>query len=556
MGIEADDVCLTSEYTPLCHTCPGCIMTKISMTFLAASFLMIQSLSGQTVRLVKDISPGPGSTFASSFVPEDDGIVMAIGQNILFVVKGSNGQYALWTSNGEEVGTYIIHQLGNNASFRDFIPGDDGHVYYSISSNTEKHLYALSTTTLDTLRIHTNTVGINFLTFLNGKLYFESDNALVKVDPATKMSELVYQFGSFRGLRDIGILGDDLILIGGESNGTELYRSDGTTSGTNAYYQLNNGSEFSGDYYMTEAEGKLFFFYNKPSEPYVLHVTDGTTSGTEPLMDLERITFTDLEQTRSIFTWNGKLFFRGRAPGNGGNQDELYVSDGTVAGTFKININDEWSKPAFFTPYNGELYFKADDLGFIFNVYKTNGTQNGTVRAIDAFNLGSGLTFGGDFMVEHQDSLYFYGYRSAVGEELWVSGGTTNTTRSIDIVPGQDDAVPTQMTSTDKYLFLICRTPEHGKELFVVESGSVNTEDQLSGEKWNLYPNPFSGFMKLDGWDATEDLTLEIFDLNGLRVARPMVKDGQVSLPELPTGAYVVIIRQGETVLSRRMMKI
>lgn len=272
-------------------------------------------------------------------------------------------------------------------------------------------------------------------------------------------------------------------------------------------------------------------------------------------MDLERITFTDLEKTRSIFSWNGKLFFRGRAPGNGGNQDELYVSDGTVAGTFKISINDEWSKPAFFTPYNGELYFKADDLGFIFNVYKTDGTQNGTVRAIDAFNLGSGLSFGGDFMVEHQDSLYFYGSRSQVGEELWVSGGQTANTRCIDIIPGQDEAVPTQMTSTDKYLFLICRTPDYGKELFVVETGPVSTDDFVA-EGMNVYPNPFTDFLMVEQKDAHEFVTLEIFDVHGQLRTTATLQQGAVSLSELPPGAYVVRMRIGGKVLSRRLIKI
>lgn len=529
-------------------------MIKTFTVFLTTPLLLMGVLFGQTVRIVKDINPGPGSTFASSFVPEDDGIVLGFGENILFIVQGSDGQYALWISNGEEAGTYIIHQLGNNASFRDFVPGDDGHVYYSIDANNGKHLYSLSTTALDTSRIHTNQEGINFLAFLNGFLYFESNKALMKVDPGTKMSELVYQFGSFRGLRDIGILGDELILIGGESNGTELYRSDGTTSGTNAYYQLNNGSEFSGDYYMTEVAGKLFFFYNKPSEPYVLHVTDGTTSGTKPLIDLQRITFVDLEKSRSVFSWEGKLFFRGRAPDAGGNQDELYVSDGTVPGTFKISINDEWSKPAFFTPYNGELYFKADDLGFIFNVYKTDGTQNGTVRAIDAFNLGGGLSFGGDFMVEHQDSLYFYGSRSQVGEELWVSGGQTANTRCIDIIPGQDEAVPTQMTSTDKYLFLICRTPEYGKELFVVETGQVSTDDFVA-EGMNVYPNPFTDYLMVEQKDASEFVTLEIFDVHGQLRTTATLQEGAVPLADLPPGAYVVHVRKGGTVLSRRLIK-
>ncbi|MEZ5033213.1 MAG: T9SS type A sorting domain-containing protein [Saprospiraceae bacterium] len=530
-------------------------MTKHSLFILVNLCLLLTSLHAQPVRLVKDITPGTGSTFSSDFTPTDDGIISAFGNSILFIVKDADQHFNLWVSDGEEDGTYPLHGLSDGEKFNGFINADDDHFYYVVETDAGSFLYSLSKSTLDTIQVYANPEEINYLTYLNGQLYFEVEDALITVDPNSQVSKLVYQFGSFRSIRDIGVLNDGLILIGGESNGTELYSSDGTTAGTKAFYQLNSGSEFSGDYYMTEVDGQLFFFYNKPSEPYVLYVTDGTKAGTKPLIELERITFINLEKGRSIIGWEGRLFFRGRALGNGSNQDELFVSDGTVAGTFKIDINNEWSKPAFFTPYNGELYFMADEYGYVFNVFKTDGTQAGTVRAIDPWDLGSGNSFGGNFMVEHNDSLYFYADRSAVGQELWVSGVSTSSTSCIDIVPGSGSSVPTQMTSTDNYLFLIYHSEEFGKELFVLDPPTSGTQDVLS-EGIRLYPNPFTDHVMIDLASKNDNWFLEILDLDGKTVFGQAVQEGKVDLPDVPAGMYFAVLQKDGFVFARRLMKL
>lgn len=510
----------------------------------------------QGVRLVKDITPGPDPTFSSSFVA-DDGIVLSFGERILFIVENDAGSFDLWTSDGEEDGTYLLQTLPSNSQFTEFLNEDEDYVFYSIYTPDENYVYSLSKTTVDTLRLYQSSSFINDFTYLNGQLFFDDDDALIKVDPATQTAELVYQFGSFRGIKEIGTLNDQLIIIGGENNGTELYYSDGTNAGTQAYYQLNDGSDFSGDYYMTQVDDQLFFFYNKPGEPYILYSTDGTADGTLGLIDLERISNTDLRKRRSIIGWDGKLFFLGRDVGNGSNQDELFVSDGTVSGTFKININDEWSKPAYFTPYKGELYFKADEFGFIFNVFKTDGTQNGTVRAIESSELGGGLSFGGDYMTVHEDSLYFYGFRSEVGEELWSSDGTTSGTVAYDIVPGEDDSVPTEITSTENYLFMLLKSPEYGKELFVLDRDYVSTTEQSSFEL-TVHPNPFTNYLELHAEVLNSDqLELQLFNSEGKLVFHTTAMNHQqVALPKLPKGAYSLVLKQENKVAFQQLVKL
>ena len=73
--------------------------------------------------------------------------------------------------------------------------------------------------------------------------------------------------------------------------------------------------------------------------------------------------------------FNGELYFVANDGTNGG---ELWKTDGTEAGTVMvkdINPGSDHSYPSYLTPFNGELYFRANDASNGYELWKTDGTE-------------------------------------------------------------------------------------------------------------------------------------------------------------------------------------
>jgi ELWxxDGT repeat protein len=530
---------------------------KLQISLFLIAIFTVTGIA-QSVRLVKDITPGTASTFSSDYIPVNDGIVAGFKDKVLFVVKDVNNALSLWTSNGEEDSTYIVHQLAPGETFLSFTNEDTSNVYYVVRSGNNRTLFALSKSTMDTSSLITSGFHFDAIKYFKNEVYYATNSKLMKVNPESKASELIFQFGSFRGIRDMQVLNDKLIIIGGVSNGTELFASDGTTGGTSAYFQLNNGNEGNAINYMTTVDDKLFFFYEPDEAPHSLYVTDGTTSGTMPLVAIRRDLFAqNLNSTRSIFGWNGKLYFKGNPATEPGNSEELYVSNGTVAGTIILQDDNENHKPDYFTPYKNVLYFSGNAYGDNFQVFKTNGTPAGTSQAINPNSLGTGgIGFGGDYMVVHKDSLYLAAWRIETGFELWSSAGTTATTKCLDLVPGTASSIPSQMTSTDNYLFLMYNSPEYGKELFVLDHITVSTKD-ISDANFSVFPNPFKDNLILNfDENRYSEFQVEILNLEGKLVFQSTASNNQkINGSSLPSGTYIVNLKNGDKVISKKVIK-
>ena len=131
-----------------------------------------------------------------------------------------------------------------------------------------------------------------------------------------------------------------VVVIGSEAyfaandgtHGNELWKTDGTASGTTPVADINAAN-------LTSVNGELFFSVDNGGN-YQLWKSDGTTAGTTLVKDMLPLP--------SYFTnVSGTLFFAGNF--------ELWKSDGTAAGT--VQLTHDTNVPEDLTNGNGELFF-------------------------------------------------------------------------------------------------------------------------------------------------------------------------------------------------------
>ena len=186
---------------------------------------------------------------------------------------------------------------------------------------------------------------------------------------------------------------------------------------------------------------------------------------------------------------NGTLFFTAEDSAYG---RELWKSDGTEEGTVLVkDISPHRngsiassSRPRSFVNYKEHVYFAAYDSTHGEELWKSDGTEDGTVLVKDVLPGTAGRVF--DLAVVG-DLLYFTAPDSALGNTLWKSDGTEEGTVLVkDIDPSSENFLPSHLINADGTLFLLASDGVHGRELWKsdgTEEGTVLVKDIRSGSQ-------------------------------------------------------------------------
>jgi ELWxxDGT repeat protein len=182
----------------------------------------------------------------------------------------------------------------------------------------------------------------------------------------------------------VGALGNDaLFQVSDASTRGSLWRSDGTVAGTVQIFRFPDLAPMNnGGYYVSviPADSKAYIVvqqnYGGPND---LWVTDGTAAGTQ------RIGSFGLSGS-AAFGANGKLYF---PAGDDTVGTQFWVSDGTIPGTHMIQRSKECPAytacgplPTSFFRIGAQVYFGTATDG----LWKTDGTPQGTAKVVQLVN--------------------------------------------------------------------------------------------------------------------------------------------------------------------------
>lgn len=229
-------------------------------------------------------------------------------------------------------------------------------------------------------------------------------------------------------------------------NGYELWKSDGTASGTVLIKNIANSSSNSSPSSFILLNSEIIFVCDDNVNGKELWKTNGTEVGTILLKDI--YPGSSSSEPKYLINFNNKVYFQASNPISG---IELWMTDGTSNNTILqndlfpgdvIGINNLTKMIVF----NNELYFRGRNLDSGFELFKTNGDL-GNATIVNNLDDGFGNGFTGKFLTANSTTIFFDGKIPALGTELWKSDGTLSGTTIVkDIFPGFDDGLDTQTT--------------------------------------------------------------------------------------------------------------
>jgi len=324
------------------------------------------------------------------------------------------------------------------------------------------------------------------LTNVSGTLYFglgdsSIDRELWKTDGTSSGTVLVKDIfpGSNRSdpsfLTNVNGILFFQATIGAAPAERELWKSDGTSSGTILVKDINPGTSDSQPQLLTNVNGTLYFVATTNIEGRELWKSDGTSSGTVLVKDINPGVSNSSPSGLTII--NDTLFFSARGSGN---DSELWKSDGTSSGT--VLVKDiipgmTGSYPGDMARVNDTLYFTARSGGNDFELWKSDGTSSGTIMVKD-INPGSSGSYP-RFLTNINGTLLFGANNGVSGLELWKSDGTSSGTVLVkDIFPGSSDSLDiafSNVTDVSSTLFFRARNSGAEYELWKSDGTSSGT---------------------------------------------------------------------------------
>lgn len=273
---------------------------------------------------------------------------------------------------------------------------------------------------------------------IGSELYFTASEAgsgicLYKTN-GTDITRIEGDPNTFQVYSILGSLGGELYYFELYLDYCKLYKTSGGVGEAQLLYDFNVNSLVIPLKISTVVDDVMYFYGCEGNTGYELWRTDGTTSGTYLVKDIypgtsSSLLFSTAENHPYFAHLNGIIYF---GAVDGVNGSELWRSDGTEAGTYMLK--------------------NIDTVSYEIEVFGSNPS----------------------YFIKFNDAIYFSAYRSLDGRELWKTDGTEAGTVLVkDISPA--DSYPRDVATYNGYLYFVADHPTHGSTVFKSDGTTAGT---------------------------------------------------------------------------------
>lgn len=427
------------------------------------------------------------------------------GDKLFFTANDGTHGREFWKSDGTDAGTLLVKDINtdsNSIYIETATVIGDSFFFTTYSGTIGTELWVSDGTQAGTSLVMRFQVGgfptPSSVASYHDQIYFAADDGI-------RGAELWRSDGTHAGtwlVADINPVGSsqptgmtvfkDTLYFSADdgTHGAELWKSDGAQVGTSLVKDIKPDYSGSGPANLVEVDGTLYFAADDGIHGYELWKSDGSQAGTQLVKDIYPGWISSGPSYLKDF--NGTLVF---IAGDDMHGIELWKSDGTEAGTTLIkNITPNepdylYAYPRELTPVQNTLYFVANDGLHGTELWKSDGTEDGTMLVSDInpniYNFVEPIGSNPRFLTNASDLLFFTADDGSHGIELWKSDGSeTGTVLVSDINPGtvgsREDFAPTNLAAINSVVFLGANDGMHGLELWKsdgTEAGTIMIAD-------------------------------------------------------------------------------
>jgi ELWxxDGT repeat protein len=228
---------------------------------------------------------------------------------------------------------------------------------------------------------------------------------------------------------------------------------------------------------ITNVNGNIFFTTSAPDGGTDLDVRKA--SGTVVLKDFNTAaSYTYGQRVSSLTAVGSQLFF----VANGGQGEELWVSDGTVSGTHLVkdlNPGASSSNPTNLTAVGSELFFTVSNVPGVvptggYALYQSNGTAAGTIPVAKPLNSPASVqSMGATNLVSFKNKLYF----ATNTGQIDIATGTASGTSVLFAfnTPSGPARAPSHLTVVGSSLYFDAQDPSGNSALWKTDGTVAGT---------------------------------------------------------------------------------
>lgn len=363
-----------------------------------------------------------------------------------FFSAQNNDDSELWISDGTDAGTQLLKDLKpNSSSLPNSFDKIGNKIFFRANNNDE--LWQTDGTIAGTIFVQniSKPAGLSPFDATRPEYIYTSSNQLFyrNYDLANNYELWKYDGTSSKIVKNIvtttanSNVSNKKVKIGNtwyfsaiDNRGSELWKSDGTVTGTSIVKDISAGANSTFILEMVVIDNTIYFTATSTTDSKIrLWRSDGTDVGTFEIPLSSGLPGEINVNPAQLTAVGNKLFFRGISI-----QGHLWVSDGTAANTRPINNRAILGNLNNLTNVNGKLFFTNGRL------WTSDGTDAGT-KIVNENIIETPLS--PVCLLEFQSKLYFFSnfYTPTfdAGSALWVSDGTISGTKIIKEFNESDD---------------------------------------------------------------------------------------------------------------------